>query len=331
MNRHRTRFISHSEVVAVLPSRDRLSKPESGFIRCVLGAGIVAFSLFGGGMCLKAEIVEGQGDVLWTEDFKTGENDCTGEKGWNLREQDGTPKINVTRVDGKVRLSQASEKEGYNATGRYVPLFPSRVVGDSIYAQVKVTEVSDKTMMWSVLRPAPETGTIVPGQHPGIWTIPYLYVPKGVKQRELFRIYVYGPPSGYVELEWVRLVCGLPKGTVAWKREGKPAWNEGLRSAEKVTIVANLGPQRNPPLLSFYRVSYNRFQALGAEEVELRDDGKEGDEKANDGIWSVATSVPPLESIVLDDKRPQRVIVARVRYGEEEDAYGFSPWPVPAK
>ena len=298
------------------------------YLKRYLKTGIAVCLLIIGGINGQTKIVEGKGDILWIENFENTQHDYSCFNGWRLRKADGTQVINVSRENGKALISNAVRKPLQTRMQRSIPLFPSRVSGDYIYAQLKVTEVSDKRIYLDLQ--ASHTG-IFTIQRPGTWTMPIIYIPKGVGNRDFMTIYLSGKPTSYVEVEWLRLACRMPLETVVWKRDNHQPWTNTFMDNDKITIMGNFGTQKIVPRLSFYQISLNRYVLLNGKAIEMRDDGKEGDKQAKDGIWSATISVSTIGIKLLNDVKARQKLAAKIDYGEEQIAYGFSPWVISTK
>ncbi|MCF6175968.1 MAG: hypothetical protein L3J71_09380 [Victivallaceae bacterium] len=274
-----------------------------------------------------AELVPGKGQILWTENFLPPlAEDPTAVAGWSFIARQATrPNIQVAVEGKRARLWNVSAKH-MTAFGRYIPLYPERITkikAKVIYQQLRVTRIGEQPVM--CLLPG---GTWISGNHPGIYTFPYMRILSGkpLPAKKYYRIDLFN--RGYVEVEFLRLVRGLPPLGVIWKRSGDPAWNKPIKPGEKITLEARLGKTDVPVTVEFFRISFNVFRKTDLLKnsfalVKMYDNGRNGDRKAGDGIWTLQFKV------VSSAMHKAKTIAAKINFGKSNKAkaYGFSPWP----
>lgn len=292
--------------------------------RIILGLLLLTLVPFSG---VWGDLQPGKGNILWSDNFRPPNiEDYNGMSGWRLTETDAGQvqkrRVLISIEGGRARISNVSESSS-TTLWRAIPLFPDRVIPGTLYQQIKVNRIGGSNIIWLF-------GNYITGDYPGIWTTPFRRVAAGevLPAYMDYSLFIIG--QDYLEVDYMRLVQGLPPMGAIWQRTGDPAWTEGINAGQEIFVLADLGKRKVPPRVRFFKVSYNRFGAFDLvkndlQSLTMRDDGVEGDAKAGDGVWTLKVTRKDTGTCNVNE------LVAGITFGEgkADIAYAICPWPLP--
>jgi|GEM_PF-475092 len=268
-------------------------------------------------------------NTLWVEEFNTIELNDDRMTGWGNFDPD---QVSVEQIDGKARLREVAP-ESWGVLQRYVPA-DCRPGSNYRYLQIRVAAIEDIKNGLSLSNA--NTGGLGMGKmFTGVTTIdlaPQSFY--GKQQNWALSLFVSGQlgtsPGGWLDVDWIKCVK-VPVGglTMELLEKGEP--NQTAEVGETILLRYYAGEKSlEKPVEVHLLLASNMlpYSFDGEDSVFLKDDGKNGDEKAGDHIYSKAITIGS-DTISLESLKTSRnglnAVLASAVVGAES-VHTYSPF-----
>ncbi len=255
----------------------------------------IAALVIGVCLCGKANaslIVNPNSNTLWVEEFNTLELNDDRTSGWGNSDPD---QVSVEPVVGKARLREIAQ-QSWGSLERYIPS-DCRPTSNYRYLQIRVAAIEN--IKNGLLLGNASTGGLGMGKmFVGVTTVDLsaqpFYGSQGNWALSLTMIGQQGTePGGWLDVDWIKCVK-LPVSGLTMELLEKDEPNRTAEVGETIILRYFAGEkslEKPIDVRFFFASKMLPYSFDGEESVLLRDDGRNGDEKAGDRIYSKAISI----------------------------------------